>query len=109
MSEGYSPRPIAEALEQSMLVEDGVTYVNLHSGWDSHIFNTELVGVLEHTDTHIEYRLCTTVLDESSAALAVSDTVPQYFYEHSVMKLDLIDDRWLITQMRTELGSKSGR
>lgn len=103
-----SPRPITESLERSMLVEDGMTYISLHSGWDNHILNTELIGVMNHTDTHIEYRLCTTVLDESNAALAVSDEIPQYFYEHSVMKLDLIDSKWLITQMRTELGNEIG-
>ena len=106
--EYISPRPITEALDRAMLVEDGVTYIVLHSGWDSHILYTEIIGVMNHTDTHIEYRLCTTVLDESNAALAISDVIPQYFFEHSVMKLDLIDGKWLITQMRTELGNEIG-
>lgn len=104
--EYISPRPIAEALDMAMKVEDGVTYFVLHSGWNTHTLCTKVIGVMNHTDTHIEYRLCTTVLDESNEALAISDVIPQYFFEHSVMKLDLIDGKWLITQMRTELGNE---
>ncbi len=89
-----------------------MTYIPLHGGLDRHIISTELVGVMSSTETHVEYRLCTTVLDESPAALEAEeakDGVPQYFYEHSIMKLDLINGSRLIMQMMTDVGEGRGR
>ena len=100
------PRPITEALDWAMEVENGVTYLVQNSSWDTHKLQTKVIGVMNHTDTHIEYRLCTMVLDESAEALAVSEEIPQVFFEHSVMKLDFIDGKWLITQMRQFVGNE---
>ena len=96
---------ITSELERAMLVVDGKTY-RVANGRDTHRLWTKIIGVTEHTDTHIEYGLCTMVLDESAEALAVSDEIPQVFYEHSIMKLDLIDGEWLITQLNDDLGNE---
>lgn len=104
--EYISPRPIAEVLDRAMSVEDGITYKMVYGGYDSHRLQTKIIGVVNHTDTHIEYRLCTMVLDESAGALAVSVEIPQVFFEHSVMKLELIDGEWLVTQIRDDLGNE---
>lgn len=104
--EYISPKPISEILDRSMSVEDGITYESVSGGYDNHRLATKIIGVMNRSDTYIEYRLCTMVLDESAGALAVSEEIPQVFYEHSVMKIELIDGEWLITQLRDDLGNE---
>lgn len=104
--EYMAPTPIAEVLDRAMSVEDGITYKQQDGSYDSHRLATKIIGVINHTDTCIEYRLCTMVLDESAEALAVSEEIPQVFFEHSVMKLELTDGEWLITQLRDDLGNE---
>lgn len=97
-------------LERSMVVDGGVTYETGTSMLDTRVVETKLCGVLNHTDTHIEYGLCTSVLDEEGEILldelGINCAISQVRYEHSVMVLDLIDGRWLITQVRKCLGEK---
>ncbi len=99
---------VLDALKASMLVHDGVTYETGTGLTDTRNAETKLCGVLSHTDTHIEYGLCTMVFDEEGEMLmdelGIHYDRPQVRYEHSVMKLDLIDGQWLITQIRDCLG-----
>lgn len=101
-----APTLITEVLDRAMSVEDGITYKMVYGGYNSHRLQTKIIGVMNHTNTHIEYRLCTMVLDESAEALAVSVEIPQVFFEHSVMKLELVDGKWLVTQIRDDLGNE---
>ena len=64
------------------------------------------IAVYSSDDSSIEYQLCTICLDESSEALAVSEVIPQFYYEHSIMKLVKKDDKWLISQIRFPLGNE---
>lgn len=102
----YVTITLTSELERAMLVVDGTTYLVADGPRDTHRLWTKIIGVTEHADTHIEYGLCTMVLDESDEALAVSDEIPQVFYEHSIMKFDLIDGEWLITQLSDDLGNE---
>ena len=103
----YAPITITSELERAMLVVDGTTYLVADGPRDTHRLWTKIIGVTEHTDTHIEYGLCTMVLDETSEAQAEPTYEwPEVFYEHSIMKLDLIDGEWLITQLSDDLGNE---
>lgn len=100
---------LSVALERSMVVHDGVTYETGTGLYDTRVDETKLCGVLSHTDTHIEYGLCTAAIDEEGEILLNElgiNCAMQFRYEHSVMVLDLIDGRWLITQVRECLGEK---
>lgn len=103
----YVPVTLDFMLGRSLLVKDGVTYLTVSGIIDGHTLGTKITGVISHSDTHIEYRLCTMILDESDEALAVSEEIPQVFFEHSIMKLELIGGEWLITQIRDELGNET--
>lgn len=98
---------LSVALERSMIVEDGVTYETGSGMIDTRVVETKLCGVLSRTDNHIEYGLCTSAIDEEGEIMLNElgiNCAPQLRYEHSVMVLDLIDSRWLITQVRNYLG-----
>ena len=104
----YVPITLKSWLERAMLVVDGTTYLVADGPRDTHRLWTKIIGVTEHTDTHIEYGLCTMVLDETSEAQAEPTYEwPEVFYEHSIMKLDLIDGEWLITQLNDDLGNEN--
>ena len=95
---------LSDALERSLKVVDERTYLTKTGYLDGHTLKTKIVGVISSDDSSIEYQLCTICLDESPEALAVSEVIPQFYYEHSIMKLVKKDDKWLITQIRFPLG-----
>lgn len=100
-------RNLSDALESSMLVHDGTTYETGTGLYDARVVKTKVCGVLSRTDTRIEYRLCTMVYDKEGMIMMDESGIPydrpQVCYQHSVMKLDLIDGQWLITQIRNDL------
>ena len=97
---------LSDALERSLKVVDGRTYLTKTGYLDGHTLKTKIVGVISSNDSSIEYQLCTICLDESPEALAVSEVIPQFYYEHSIMKLVKKDDKWLISQIRFPLGNE---
>ena len=97
---------LSDALERSLKVVDGRTYLTKTGYLDGHTLKTKIVGVISSDDSNIEYQLCTICLDESPEALAVSEVIPQFYYEHSIMKLVKEDDKWLISQIRYPLGNE---
>ena len=97
---------LSDALESSLKVVDGMTYLTETGYLDGHTLKTKIVGVISSDDSSIEYQLCTICLDESPEALAVSEVIPQFYYEHSTMKLVKKDDKWLISQIRFPLGNE---
>ena len=97
---------LSDALERSLKVVDGRTYLTKTGYLDGHTLKTKIVGVISSDDSSIEYQLCTICLDESPEALAVSEVIPQFYYEHSIMKLVKKDDKWLISQIRFPLGNE---
>ena len=97
---------LSDVLERSMKVVDGRTYLTKKGYLDGHTLKTKIVGVISSDDSNIEYLLCTVCLDESPEALAVSEVIPQFYYEHSIMKLVKKDDKWLISQIRFPLGNE---
>lgn len=108
-AESVMAENLSAALERSMVVHDGVTYETDAGLYDTRVDETKLCGVLSRTDTRIEYGLCTAAVDEESEILLNElgiNCAMQFRYEHSVMVLDLIDGRWLITQVRNCLGEK---
>ena len=97
---------LSDALERSLKVVDGRTYLTKKGYLDGHTLKTKITGVISSDESSIEYRLCTICLDESPEALAVSEVIPQFYYEHSIMKLVKEDDKWLISQIRYPLGNE---
>ena len=97
---------LSDVLERSLKVVDGRTYLTKKGYLDGHTLKTKIVGVISSDDSNIEYQLCTICLDESPEALAVSEVIPQFYYEHSIMKLEKKDDKWLISQIRFPLGNE---
>lgn len=97
---------LSDALERSLKVVDGRTYLTKTGYLDGHTLKTNIVGVISSDDSSIEYQLCTICLDESPEALAISEVIPQFYYEHSIMKLVKKDDKWLISQIRFPLGNE---
>ena len=97
---------LSDVLERSLKVVDGRTYLTKKGYLDGHTLKTKIVGVISSDDSNIEYQLCTICLDESPEALAVSEVIPQFYYEHSIMKLVKEDDKWLISQIRYPLGNE---
>ena len=97
---------LSDALERSLKVVDGRTYLTKKGYLDGHTLKTKIIGVISSDDSNIEYQLCTICLDESPEALAVSEVIPQFYYEHSIMKLVKKDDKWLISQIRFPLGNE---
>ena len=97
---------LSDVLERSLKVVDGRTYLTKKGYFDGHTLKTKIVGVISSDDSNIEYQLCTICLDESPEALAVSEVIPQFYYEHSIMKLVKKDDKWLISQIRFPLGNE---
>lgn len=97
---------LSDALERSLKVVDGRTYLTKTGYLDGHTLKTKIVGVISSDESSIEYQLCTICLDESPEALAISEVIPQFYYEHSIMKLVKKDDKWLISQIRFPLGNE---
>ena len=97
---------LSDALERSLKVVDGRTYLTKTGYLDGHTLKTKIVGMISSDDSSIEYLLCTICLDESPEALAVSEVIPQFYYEHSIMKLVKNDDKWLISQIRFPIGKE---
>ncbi len=109
MNEANRGSTIYQALKDKMHLENGDVY--LCSGYlDGHTISTTIEGVISATDTKIVYRLCTKHLDESPLAeIAIDENgnyVWQYFYTHSIMRLEYINDEWLITELRYPLGGE---
>ena len=97
---------LSDALESSLKVVDERTYLTKTGYLDGHTLKTKIAGVISSDDSSIEYQLCTICLDESPEALAISEVIPQFYYEHSIMKLVKKDDKWLISQIRFPLGNE---
>ena len=97
---------LSDTLESNLKVVDGRTYLTETGYLDGHTLKTNIVGVISSDDSSIEYQLCTICLDESPEALAISEVIPQFYYEHSIMKLVKKDDKWLISQIRFPLGNE---
>ena len=97
---------LSDTLESSLKVVDGRTYLTETGYLDGHTLKTNIVGVISSDGSSIEYQLCTICLDESPEALAISEVIPQFYYEHSIMKLVKKDEKWLISQIRFPLGNE---
>ena len=97
---------LSDTLKSSLKVVEGMTYLTKKGYLDGHTLKTKIAGVISSDESSIEYRLCTICLDESPEALAVSEVIPQFYYEHSIMKLVKKDDKWLISQIRFPLGNE---
>lgn len=76
----------------------------VHNGYDiADECWTMLYGVIDNGVDFVEYELCTIRRNTSNS---IKDK--PYYFEHSVMRLEKIDGKWKIAQIRTRLGNEYG-
>lgn len=92
----YAGDTILNELKKSVKIVDGKAYCG-NKAADGLYYDTSLVGVLYSTPTRISYQLCTTRVNDWTDPSSIE-------YEHSVMLLDKIDGKWLITKLRDDFG-----
>lgn len=90
---------IHDILKTKMQVVDGITYSNdIFYATEDVMIKTTVEGVIRSDDNCVVYRLCS----ESDFSHATGDINSRIYWD-SIMKLELIEGEWLITQIKSGL------